>query len=146
MIVLFEPLQSRKSACHGAQSSFTAGRGNAMQTRLFLEEGLFPVQAFFNAIPDQMFLDTLSRLASGTGQVYNSTGAIFSEDAADGIPLEMVEFFVQGEELLLGLATAMNYAQAALDVYQLANPAEHAACEKVRAEIALMARRSTLRR
>lgn len=70
--------------------------------RIVLEDKLLPVQAFFNAIPDRSFIETLKGFKNGVGAGFNETYCGFpGEEEFDEEPLIGIEFAVMDEEVIL---------------------------------------------
>lgn len=74
----------------------------AEKFRIALEDKLLPVQAFFNAIPDRSFVDTLKAFRQGVGAGFNDTYCGFPEDDGFGDePINGIEFAIKDEEIVI---------------------------------------------
>lgn len=70
--------------------------------RIVLEDHLLPVQAFFNAIPDRSFIETLQAFRQGTGAGFNETYCGFpGEEEFDEEVLDGIEFAIRDEQVVL---------------------------------------------
>jgi len=71
--------------------------------RIILEDHLLPVQAFFNAIPDRSFIETLKAFRQRTGAGFNETYCGFpGEEEFDEEALNGIEFAIKDEQVVLG--------------------------------------------
>ncbi len=70
--------------------------------RIVLEDNLLPVQAFFNAIPDRSFIETLQAFRQGIGAGFNETYCGFpGEEEFDEEALNGIEFAIKDEQVVL---------------------------------------------
>lgn len=66
--------------------------------RIVLADELLPVQAFFNALPDDKFLLLLQGVLNGVGVDYNGVGCVLPGEDDDSAPETGVLFYVGEEE------------------------------------------------
>ena len=74
--------------------------------RIQLEDKLFPVQAFFNIIPDRRFVDTLKAFSKGIGAGFNDVECAFPGEQ---------EF---GEEVINGIEFALHHHEVVITYNQ----------------------------
>ena len=84
--------------------------------RIGLEDRLLPVQAYFNALPDDLFLRCLGYLAEGIGVEYNGVGC-FPEGEYEDAPESGVLFFLPFEEVTISSQETLQFLRQALDAY-----------------------------
>jgi hypothetical protein len=93
--------------------------------RLTLNDALFPVQAFFNAIPDAEFPRVIALLVSGVGYVFNEVACTFPDDLDPGDEqFEGVQFAVGNEEITLPRAECAKYIELAIEQHLKSRPAD----------------------
>lgn len=97
--------------------------------RVLLEDRLLPVQAYFNALPDDIFLRALEDLASGVGADYNGVGYVLPSEDDESAPLNGVLFYVPGEEITISNAEMMCHLKEALAAYTSTHPTDRDAAE-----------------
>lgn len=66
--------------------------------RIVLADELLPVQAFFNALPDDKFLSLLQGMLNGIGVDYNGVGCVLPGEDDASAPATGVLFYVGEEE------------------------------------------------
>lgn len=89
-----------------------------MQDKISLEDHLFPVQAFFNAMPEASFLDSLRWFAQGTSVDFNGAGCEFPEELEPGDEaFSGVRFYILDEEAVLDAERFMFYLRGAAASY-----------------------------
>lgn len=97
-----------------------------MRKRLNLTDSkLFPMQAFFNAIPDDDFVPAMAAVISGVGRGFNDTGCLFPEDLDPGDePFEGVQFYVLKEDLTVSRRDCAKYMRMAIESQLAARPTD----------------------
>ena len=86
-----------------------------MPNRLSLsEDRLFPVQAFFNALPDAIFQDVMTGLLRGVGASINDARCAFSSDLDPGEePFDGVRFSLFEDQVVISEAQMREYIREA---------------------------------
>ncbi|WP_094605341.1 hypothetical protein SPSIL_002560 [Sporomusa silvacetica DSM 10669] len=88
-----------------------------------LDKRYFPITAFFNAIPDRDYLETIERMSMGFGTAYNEVNCQFPgdldpwENTFDGIM-----FSVFDEEVIADYPTTYRFLKEASKSYSEDNP------------------------
>jgi hypothetical protein len=84
---------------------------------------LFPIQAFFNAISDHSFVETIANLLSGVGASFDEAHCEFPADLdPDEEPFEGVRFALYDDEVVVDLQTFRHYLELACIAYISENP------------------------
>lgn len=86
------------------------------EKRLHLDDHLFPVEAFFNVLPDGRFLSIIEHLASGTGVDYNGVGCFLPGDDGEA-PETGAEFYVLDKEVRITDTELHIYVTHAMQAY-----------------------------
>jgi len=73
-----------------------------MDFPLILEEELFPMQAFFNAMPARSLIKTLTAFCEGVGAGFNDAVCEFPGELDENeVPFEGVRFYIFNEVLVV---------------------------------------------
>lgn len=92
------------------------------------DDSLFPVQAFFNALGDATFVDTLSDLLQGVGHGVNEAHCEFPADLDPGEPpFEGVRFRLFEDEVVVSRETFERFLLAACAAQVRRCPEQHEA-------------------
>ena len=87
------------------------------------DEKLFPVQAFFNVISDDSFVNTLKAFSNGVGANFNDTHCEFPGDIDfDDEPFDGVRFALFDDEVILTYQAFLNVLQTTCKSYIDDNP------------------------
>ncbi len=98
---------------------------NSPLFRMSLADELLPVQAFFNALPDDRFLSLMQGMLDGISVGYNSVGCVLP-DEDDDTPDTGVLFYVGEEEKWLPNDQVAVYFRKALAAFAKNNPEDRA--------------------
>jgi hypothetical protein len=98
--------------------------------RIGLEDRLLPVQAYFNALPDDIFLQCLGYLAEGIGYEYNGVGC-YPAGEYEGAPETGVLFFIPFEEVTISSAETLQHLRQALDAHVKSNIRDRGAADEL---------------
>ena len=91
--------------------------------RIVLSDDLLPVQAFFNAIPDDSFLKTIEAFSKGVGASFNDCHCEFPGDLdPEDEMIEGVQFALYEQEVVISMAAFLEYLTKACDVFINDNP------------------------
>lgn len=94
-----------------------------MPDRLQLDDNLFPVQAFFNAVGDTSFIQMVGYLTQGIGYSSNEAHCTFPSDLDPGDnPFEGVQFSIFEEQVTINLSDLFHYLSTACNVYARSHP------------------------
>jgi hypothetical protein len=80
------------------------------------------VQAFFNALPDDEFLELLEITLDGIGIDYNGVGCVLPGEDDESAPESGVLFYVADEEAWLPNTKVITYLKLAVDAYIKTHP------------------------
>lgn len=98
-------------------------------------EKLFPVQAFFNAIGNDSFLEMVRCLARGVGFSCDEVDCSFASDLDPGeTPFEGVRFSLFEESVIVSRSLCWSYLNAASAAYLSKYPEHQAELLKLLAE------------
>ena len=102
-----------------------------MPARIRLSSSMFPVQAFFNAVPDEDFVITIERLCAGRGAAFNVASCIFPDpDALESEQFEGVMFSLDEEECIVTEAQFFQVLRDVVDSQTSRVPAQALALER----------------
>lgn len=94
-----------------------------MPNRLLLEGDLFPVQCFFNAVPDSNFVEVVGRLLQGIGQGLDYARCTFPDDLDPGEEVfDGVRFSIFEDVVVLKHEEFLNYVREACCSYLATYP------------------------
>jgi hypothetical protein len=89
-----------------------------MDFPLVLDNSLFPVQAFFNAMPGRAFIKTLEGFANGVGAGFNDAVCEFpNEIDLNDEEFEGVKFYIFAEELVISNSEFMRLLRDVCRMY-----------------------------
>ena len=95
-------------------------------------ERLFPIQAFFNAISDHSFVETIANLLRGIGASFDDAHCEFPKDLDPGEePFEGVRFALYDDEVVVGFRTFRHYLELACTAYISENPINRSKIENL---------------
>ena len=92
--------------------------------RIVLADELLPVQAFFNALPDDKFLSLLRGMLSGVGVDYNGVGCVLPGEDDGSAPETGVLFYVGEEEKWLPNARVAAHFEEAIAAFLTTHPGD----------------------
>ena len=93
---------------------------------------LFPVQAFFNAMGDSVFLRILADLVSGVGAGVNDVHCEFPGDLnEDEEPFEGIRFSLYEDEVVVDRDTFLRFLRLAAESYVREHPHDQAQVEAI---------------
>ncbi|WP_443747385.1 ribonuclease toxin immunity protein CdiI [Asticcacaulis solisilvae] len=95
---------------------------NHLQFRVVLADDLLPVQAFFNALPDDRFLHLLDGMLDGIGIDYNGVGCVLPGEDDESAPENGILFYVGSEEKWLPDERVLKHFDAAVEAYLATHP------------------------
>ena len=90
--------------------------------RIVLADELLPVQAFFNALPDDEFLHVLRKMLNGVSIGYNAVGCELPDEDDPSAPKTGILFYVGQEEKWLPNDEVMLHLQEAIAAYLTTHP------------------------
>ncbi|RSZ59622.1 hypothetical protein HF313_12785 [Massilia atriviolacea] len=98
-----------------------------MDFAITLENRLFPVQAFFNAMPARSFLEALKNVAKGIGAGFNDAVCEFPDELdEDEEKFTGVKFYIFNEELIVSNADFVMHLKDVCRLYTQTNPDDSA--------------------
>ncbi|TWP23455.1 hypothetical protein ETU10_06920 [Apibacter muscae] len=88
--------------------------------RITLEDNFFPVQAYFNSIPDRSFLKVLQDFSKNIGSGFEETSIGFPEKAEEWgeEPFKGVEFGIFEKEIIISNTDFIKYLRMVCNVYE----------------------------
>jgi hypothetical protein len=96
---------------------------------------LFPVQAFFNSISSQNFVETIQRLLNGIDMSIDDTSCDFAGNlATDDEHFEGVRFSLYEDSVIIGEGTFNRFLTEACKAHLRQHPEDQAALEKALSE------------
>ena len=91
------------------------------------DDPLFPIQAFFNAIGDHSFIETIARLLKGIGAGFDDVFCEFPSDLDPGEePFEGVRCALYEDEIVVDLDTFGRFLKLACENYVREHPEDKA--------------------
>jgi CDI immunity protein len=97
--------------------------GSTVNYRLLLEDRLFPVQCFFNAVSDYNFVEIVGRLLQGIGHGTDYAQCTFPEDLEPGEEVfEGVRFSIFEESVILTVEELRYFIDKACESYIADHP------------------------
>jgi hypothetical protein len=104
-----------------------------MPTRLSIDiDKLFPVQTFFNAIPDFRFIQTVAKLLQGIGAFINDTSCLFPGDLEPDEPVfEGIRFRLFEDVVSVSHEEFNHWLREACRSYVMDNPEDSKDLEQV---------------
>lgn len=86
--------------------------------RIVLGDRLLPVQAFFNAISEDRFIQTLEAFSKGVGASFNDCHCEFPGDLdPEDNPIEGVQFALYDQEIVITNAEFLKYLITVCDSF-----------------------------
>lgn len=108
-----------------------------MDFPIVLEDHLFPVQAFFNAMSDRDLISTLDGFSKGIGAGFNDAVCEFSNEIeAWEKPYIGTKFYIFDEELIISKATLIAILRKICQLYLVRHPEDEARLAQLVDEIA----------
>ena len=102
--------------------------------RIVLADELLPVQAFFNALPDDKFLPLLQGMLNGVGVDYNGVGCVLPGEDDSSAPDTGVLFYVGEEEKWLPNDQVAAHIKEAVAAFLTTHPQEREQAEALLSE------------
>ena len=91
--------------------------------RMRLDDHLFPIQAFFNAVGDAEFVRVVEHLSRGIGAGVNEADCAFPGDLDPGDePFEGVRFSIFEESIIISTSELRGYLRFACEQYLVEHP------------------------
>lgn len=102
-------------------------KDDSIEYRLNLSVALFPVESFFNVLPDSLFFRMLESFSEGVGMSYNVPSCDFiaaseEEKKHNDAQFSSVKFSALGEDVIISNEDFVSYLCQACDVYLEKNP------------------------
>jgi hypothetical protein len=106
--------------------------------RIVLENELFPVQAFFNAIPDDSFLKVIESFSKNVGASFNDCYCEFLGDLdSEDIPIDGIQFSLYEQEVVISKINFLSYLTRVCDIFLHDNPNKKENIERLLNSIAI---------
>lgn len=93
-----------------------------MLSDIKLPDDLFPVQAFFNAIPERSFVAVLEEFSRGIGAGFNEAGCMLPGESEEDEVFSGVRFYVSSEEVDLSCSDFLSLLLSISESYVERNP------------------------
>jgi hypothetical protein len=91
--------------------------------RIVLSDNLFPVQAFFNAMSEDSFIQTLEAFSNGVGASFNDCHCEFPGDLGpDDDPIAGVQFALHDQEIVISNSEFLKYLTLTCKSYASERP------------------------
>lgn len=108
-----------------------------MDFPIVLNESLFPVQAFFNAMPDRSLVRTLTAFCSGVGAGFNDAVCEFPDELDEGEPrFDGVRFEIFNESVIVSSAEFLEILSKVCATYVERYPDERGTVHELTKQLA----------
>lgn len=112
-----------------------------MKNPIVLKKDLFPVQAFFNAIPERSFTRVLNDFANGIGAGFDDAVCEFASEIEEGEePYEGVKFYIFDKELIISFESFIDYLSQVCSNYLKLHPSDKVIVEELFERVKLQLR------
>ena len=98
---------------------------NKTKIKIELSGSLFPVQAYFNSIPDEKFLKVLVDFSNGIGSGFEETSICFENESEYEQSFKGVEFGLFNQEVIISNEEFIKVLKAVSSIYQKDYPEFH---------------------
>lgn len=103
-----------------------------MDFPLVLESKMFPVQAFFNAMPERALLSALDGFSKGVGAGFNDAVCEFPQEVeSDAEMFSGVKFYIFEEELVISNAEFLRCLEGVCQIHIARHPESQSLVEQL---------------